>query len=121
MSLRLRRHLLPGRGLRTDFDPDHDWQNGDVIPRRLLREPAGSRGDITVDGKGRWADGYWDVTLVVHMDTGSPLDDKIFHEQGATTSASPCIAMPPAAAGTTSPCPYSLGLGREAELQAATL
>lgn len=29
------------------FDPDRDWQEGDVIPRRLLREGEGSRGDST--------------------------------------------------------------------------
>ncbi|QTF92143.1 ethylbenzene dehydrogenase-related protein [Halomonas sp. BM-2019] len=102
----------------TAFDPDHDWQEGDVIPRRLLREPAGSRGDIRVHGEGRWADGYWDVTLVRALDTGSPLDDKIFREQGRYDIG---IAVHRDATGSRwhyVSHPYSLGFGREADIQA---
>jgi hypothetical protein len=44
----------------------------------------GSRADIAVSGEGRWADGYWDVTLSRAMDTGNPLDDKIFATREAT-------------------------------------
>lgn len=58
------------------FDPNHNWQEGDVLPRRTLRAPAGSRSDIAA--KGRWANGYWEVTLERLMDTGAPLDDKMF-------------------------------------------
>ena len=59
------------------FDAALDWAEGDVIPRRALRAGEGSRADITVQGKARWRDGFWDVTLVRQLDTGHPLDDKI--------------------------------------------
>ncbi|WP_290789494.1 ethylbenzene dehydrogenase-related protein [Halomonas sp.] len=104
---------------RTDFDPDHEWQNGDVIPRRMHREPTGSRGDIMVhEGPARWADGYWDVTLVRDMDTRSPLDDKAFREQGVYDIA---IGIYRDATGSRwhyVSHPYTVGLGREADFQA---
>jgi hypothetical protein len=31
----------------TEFDPDRVWQEGDALPRRYIRDPKGSRGDIT--------------------------------------------------------------------------
>ncbi len=101
-----------------EFDPDNDWQNGDVIPRRLLREPAGSRGDIAVHGQARWEDGYWDVTLVRDMDTRSPLDDKAFREQGIYDIG---IGVHRDATGSRwhyVSHPYTVGLGRDADFQA---
>ena len=102
----------------TEFDPDHDWQEGDVIPRRLLRQPSGSRGDIAVHGQARWEEGYWDVTLVRDMDTRSPLDDKAFREQGIYDIG---VAVHRDATGSRwhyVSHPYTLGLGREADIQA---
>ncbi|MBE2199486.1 MAG: hypothetical protein IAE79_12805 [Anaerolinea sp.] len=55
------------------FDPDHNWQNGDVIPRRFLQQPEGSQASITADG--RWADGVWRLELRRAMDTGFPTTD----------------------------------------------
>ncbi|MBA2778326.1 ethylbenzene dehydrogenase-related protein [Billgrantia kenyensis] len=101
-----------------EFDPDHDWQNGDVIPRRLLRQPEGSRAAIRVHGDARWVDGYWDVTLVRAMDTGSPRDDKIFREQGRYDLG---IAVHRNATGSRwhyVSLPHTLGFGREADIQA---
>ncbi|MCE9682092.1 ethylbenzene dehydrogenase-related protein [Halomonas alkalisoli] len=101
-----------------EFDPDRDWQDGDVIPRRLLREPTGSRGDIAVHGQARWEEGYWDVTLVRDMDTRSPLDDKAFREQGVYDIG---IAVHRNATGSRwhyVSHPYSLGLGRDADIPA---
>jgi hypothetical protein len=69
------------------FDPAHGWKEGDVLPRRVLRAGDGSHADISVAGKARWKDGFWDVTLVRKMDTGSPEDDKIFLDQRAYTVA----------------------------------
>ncbi|OOG22704.1 hypothetical protein B1C78_14320 [Thioalkalivibrio denitrificans] len=100
------------------FDPDHAWQEGDVIPRRVLREPAGSRGDIRVDGKGRFADGQWDVTLRRALDTGNPQEDKIMHDGGVYD-----VGIAVHRHGTGSrwhyvSMPYQVGLGRKAEIQA---
>jgi hypothetical protein len=63
------------------YDPGHVWKDGDTLPRRVLRPGEGSRADISVQGAARWKDGWWDVTLVRAMDTGHPLDDKIFIDQ----------------------------------------
>ncbi len=56
------------------FDPNHQWQEGDVIPQRFLRSPEGSRGAIKADG--RWQDGAWEVTLTRSLEAPNPLDSK---------------------------------------------
>tara|TARA_R110002110_G_scaffold3665_3_gene18946 strand:- start:2282 stop:3673 length:1392 start_codon:yes stop_codon:yes gene_type:complete len=65
------------------FDPATDWQEGDTLPARVLRESAGSRGDISMPAAARWRNGFWDVTLQRAMDTGDPLEDKIFRDGGS--------------------------------------
>jgi hypothetical protein len=100
------------------FDASNSWQEGDTIPRRLLREPAGSRGTITVHGEARWRDGYWDLTLRRAMDTGSPLDDKAFVDKGTYNVA---FAVHRDALGSRwhhVSLPVTLGLGRDAEMTA---
>lgn len=100
------------------FDPGLNWQEGDTIPRRILRTGEGSRADISVAGKARWKDGYWDVTLVRAMDTGNPLEDKAMVDKGRYTIA---LAVHRKATGSRwhyVSLPVSLGLGREAELEA---
>ncbi len=64
------------------FDPAIAWKNGDTIPRRYLRPATGSRGDVAEPSVARWRNGFWDVTLVRAMDTGDPLEDKIFRDGG---------------------------------------
>ncbi len=64
------------------FDPNANWQNGDTLPRRMLRQTSGSRGDVVMPQAARWRNGFWDVTLVRKMDTGNELDDKIFRDGG---------------------------------------
>ena len=103
------------------FDPTANWQEGDVIPRRILSAPAGSRGDITTaDGVGTWADGYWDVTLSRALDTGNPQDDKILKDLGMYDVA---IAIHRNATGGRwhyVSLPQSLGLGRDADIKAVS-
>jgi hypothetical protein len=101
------------------FDPNHAWKDGDVIPQRLLRAGDGSHADIKVHGKGRWQDGYWDVTLVRAMDTGNPLDDKMFLDRRVYTVA---FAVHRDAYGSRwhyVSLPVRLGLNREGDLKAA--
>lgn len=69
-------------GQAVPFDANVGWAEGDTLPRRFLRTPDGSKADIAVQGRGRWADGHWDVTLHRAMDTGHPLDDKILPRCG---------------------------------------
>jgi len=58
------------------FDPDHDWQEGDAIPQRLLRIPDGSRGAILSEGGYQY--GAWRILLRRSMDSPNPLDSKSF-------------------------------------------
>lgn len=105
-------------GEAVPFDPAAGWVNGDTLPRRTLRTPEGSMADIAVQGKGRWADGYWDVTLTRKLDTGNPLDDKILKDQGAYAVA---FAIHRDATGGRwhyVSLPASLGLGRAGDIVA---
>lgn len=56
------------------FDPAHEWQEGDVLPFRLLQEPSGARGAIR--SAGGYADGAWRVTLTRSLASPNPLDSK---------------------------------------------
>lgn len=100
----------------TAFDPDHAWQEGDVIPARYLRMPEGSRADIT--SQSRWDDGWWTVELRRKMDTGN-LDDKPFFEYRTYN-----IAFAFYTRGTGNrfhyvTFPKSLALGRPGDVEAA--
>ena len=100
------------------FDPSLEWKDGDTIPRRVLRQGEGSRADISVAGKARWKDGFWDVTLVRAMDTGNALEDKAMVDQRVYSVA---FAVHRNATGSRwhyVSLPVSLGLGRDAELKA---
>lgn len=100
------------------FDPNHAWAEGDTIPRRLLRAPDGSRGDIGVAGRARWEGGTWDVTLRRRMDTGNPQDDKIIRDGGVYQAG---FAIHREAAGGRwhyVSLPVSVGFGRAADIEA---
>jgi hypothetical protein len=101
------------------FDASHPWKDGDVIPQRMLRAGDDSHADIKVHGNARWKDGFWDVTLVRAMDTGHPLDDKMFMDRRAYTVA---FAVHRDARGSRwhyVSLPVRLGLNREADFKAA--
>lgn len=100
------------------FDPDHAWQEGDVIPGQVLRESPDSRAEIRVQGRGRWADGEWDVTLVRALDTGHPLEDKILLDQGVYSVAFSVHRDARASRWHYVSLPLQVGLGRTAELVA---
>lgn len=69
-------HLIEGKTA-TTFDSKADFQEGDILPTALVREPEGSAGDILANGSYR--DGKWTVVLRRKLDTGNP-DDKKFME-----------------------------------------
>lgn len=101
------------------FDPESGWQNGDVLPRRILRPGTGSRGDIRVVGQGRWADGYWDVTLTRALDTGHPEDDKILRDHGSYDVAFAIHRDGSGGRWHYVSLPKTLGLAHEADINAA--
>lgn len=100
------------------FDPAAGWSEGDTLPRRTLRAPEGSMADIAVQGKGRWADGFWDVTLTRKLNTGNPLDDKILKDQGAYSVAFSIHRNATGGRWHYVSLPYSLGLGRTGDIMA---
>ncbi len=102
------------------FDADRAWQDGDVIPRRTLRQPDGSRADISAPpGKGRWADGYWDVTLARALDTGAPQDDKILRDLGMYDVGFAIHRNATGGRWHYVSLPQRLGLGRASDITAA--
>lgn len=103
---------------KTAYDPKHEWKEGDVLPLRVLRPFEGSMADIRTVGKGRWRDGFWEVTLSRLMDTGDPLNDKAFHERGVYDLA---FAVHRHATGLRwhyVSLPLTMGLGRTADFNA---
>jgi hypothetical protein len=98
------------------FDPDHDWQNGDAIPRRLLVEPEGSQGVIFAQGIAQ--NGGWDIELQRALDTGYDLDDKQLAHLGMYDVA---FAVHRGATGSRwhyVSFPLTLGLARDADIEA---
>lgn len=100
------------------FDPAAGWQEGDTIPRRILRLPQGSRADIGVVGKARWADGFWEVTLRRRMNTEKPTEDKIFRDGGVYQVAFAIHRQGTGGRWHYVSLPYTVGLGRPAEFEA---
>jgi len=100
------------------YDAAHPWKEGDVLPRRVLRPGEGSHADISVAGKARWKDGFWDVTLVRAMDTGSPQDDKIFMDHRTYTVAFAVHRDTMGSRWHYVSLPVNLGLNRQAAFKA---
>ncbi|NPD21541.1 ethylbenzene dehydrogenase-related protein [Alterinioella nitratireducens] len=100
------------------FDPNRDWQNGDTLPRRVLRDGSGSRADVAMPSAARWRNGFWDVTLVRAMDTGNPLEDKIFRDGGNYDLAFSVFRNASTMRWHYVSLPVSLGLEQPAQLVA---
>lgn len=100
------------------FDPSFAWKNGDTIPRRFLQPESGSRGDVVQPAVARWRNGFWDVTLQRKMDTGNPLDDKIFRDGGSYDVAFAVFRNASTMRWHYISLPVSLGLGEPAQIQA---
>lgn len=104
------------------YDPDADWQEGDVLPGRLVSrvDAEGSAADndqVTSE----WKDGVWTVVWTRKMDTGHPEDDKILEEGKAYTFG---IAVHDDNVTTRFHFvgfPVSVGFGTEADIQATKL
>jgi hypothetical protein len=103
----------------VQFDPHAGWQEGDTIPRRILRPAQGSRGDIGVS-RAAWADGYWDVTLRRKMNTERPGEDKTFRDGGVYQVAFAIHRQATGGRWHYVSLPFSLGLGRSADIVADT-
>jgi hypothetical protein len=103
------------------FDPRHEWQEGDALPARLLREPSGARAAVRVRGEAHWVDGQWDVTLQRALDTGFPLEDKIFRPTGVYDVAIAVHRDGSASRWHYVSMPLQIGLERQADLVATRI
>jgi hypothetical protein len=100
------------------FDAAAAWNDGDTLPRRIVRPGDASRADIKVLGKARWADGFWDVTLSRKMDTGNRLEDKILLERGVYNVAFSVHRQATGGRWHYVSLPYTVGFGRAADINA---
>lgn len=98
------------------YDPNHQWKDGDAIPRRLLRIPEGSRGAIKADGK--LTENTWNVELTRALDSGDATGDKALKEFGRY-SVAPAVHSGTAGRFHYIGMPFTLGLGRDADVRAA--
>ena len=98
------------------FDPAREWHEGDALPGQVLRESPESRAEIRTAGRGRWANGTWDVTLVRNLDTGHPLEDKILRDQGVYSVAFSVHRDGRASRWHYVSLPLQVGLGRTADV-----
>jgi hypothetical protein len=101
------------------YDPDAGWQEGDVLPGRLLsaEDSSGSAADNS-EVNGTWEDGTWTVVWRRPLDTGHPEDDKILEEGGVYTVG---IAVHDDNVTTRFhdvSFPLTLGIGVEADIEA---
>ena len=106
------------RDAAVPFDPEAGWQDGDTLPAQVLRESAGSRGDIAMPAAARWRNGFWDVTLQRAMDTGDPLEDKIFRDGGSYDLAFAVFRNSATMRWHYVSLPVSLGLDQPAQIVA---
>lgn len=102
--------------LATEFDPDHDWQEGDTIPRRVLSEPEGSRGQIFAQGVA--TDDRWEVELQRALDTGYPEEDKVLEEFRSYDAAFAIHAGNTGNRWHFVGMPKTVGLGVDADIEA---
>ena len=68
------------------YDPDAGWQEGDVLPGRLVSraDSTGSAADSN-QVESDWSDSMWTVVWTRKRDTGHPEDDKIIEDGKAYT------------------------------------
>ena len=96
------------------FDPNHEWKEGDAIPRRLLRTPEGGRASITSNGV--IVDGKWQVELTRALDSKDP-GDKVLRDSGRY-SVAPAVHSGTGQRWHYIGMPFTLGLGRDADVVA---
>ncbi|MCF6234704.1 MAG: ethylbenzene dehydrogenase-related protein [Rhodobacteraceae bacterium] len=105
----------------TPYDPNAGFQEGDILPGRLLSaQTEGSAGDNDW-AKGTWKDSMYTVVFRRKLDTGNPLDDKILEVGGVYT-----IGLSVHDDNVTTrfhqvSFPLTLGIGTKADIEAVTL
>lgn len=103
------------------FDAAQAWQDGDTIPRRVMRPSEGSAGDVTVHGTPVWANGLRDVTLTRALNTGHAQEDKAMLDKGVYTIAFGLHRTTDGSRFHYVSLPATLGLDREAQINAVAI
>lgn len=99
----------------TEYDPDHEWQEGDAIPQRFLREPTGSRGAIRAGGG--YEDGAWRIRLTRSLAAPNAEDSKALAADEVYSVAF-AVHNRAGARWHRVSLPLTLGLGVEADIVA---
>ncbi|MCH8500793.1 MAG: ethylbenzene dehydrogenase-related protein [Aliidiomarina sp.] len=98
------------------IDAAREWQDGDVLPFRLLQEPDGARGAIR--SSGGYADGEWRVTLTRSLASPNPLDSKTLTPGSIYHVAFAVHQNGVGARHHDVSLPHTLGLGVDADIVA---
>lgn len=98
------------------FDEEHPWQDGDVLPYRLLQTPDGARGAIKAQG--RYEDGAWRVTLTRSLASPNTIDSKALQHGERYHVAFAVHHGGVGARYHRVSLPHSLGLGVDADIVA---
>lgn len=98
------------------YDPDHEWQDGDVLPRRFLDEGAHEQSIGAIKSNGVLAEGRWNLDLQRAMNTGNR-DDKAMFDQGTYNVAFSVHKSTSSRFHYTS-FPYKIGFNRPADIEA---
>ena len=100
------------------YDPDAGWQDGDILPGRLVsREGAEGSAADNQNVQGAWDNSTWTVIWTRPLDTGHP-DDKVLSEGESYT-----IGLAVHDDNVTTrfhfvSFPFTLGIGKEADVEA---
>lgn len=97
------------------FDPDASFNIGDILPRRVLREPTESAGDIMVNSW--WEDGQWVLEFRRKLDTGN-FDDKAFEAGGVYSISLAVFDDMVGGRRHYVSFPVTLGIGVDADIKA---
>ncbi len=103
------------------YDPNAGFEEGDILPGRLLTtQTEGSAGDNDW-ARGTWEDSMYTLVFRRKLDTGNPIDDKIMHVGGVYT-----IGLAVHDDNVTTrfhqvSFPMTLGIGTAADIEAVTL
>ena len=103
------------------YDPDADWEKGDVLPGRLLSR-ADTRGSAADNDRvrGEWESGKWTIVWTRPLDTGHD-DDVAFAEGREYTFGFSVHDDNVTTRFHFVSFPVTLGIGRQADITAVTL
>jgi len=104
------------------FDPNAGWQEGDILPGRLLSrtDARGSAADNDA-AFGTWKDGVYTLVWRRKLDTGRPADDKIMKVGGTYTVGFAVHDDNVTTRFHHVSFPQTLGIGVDADIKAVTL